>query len=577
MFAAQEEVIEEILASHFRLPPDMSVTEWCETHLYLSSIQTATPGEYSTAMTPYVRAVLEDFKNPDVEEETLCFGSQVGKTNTMMAGLTWGLVNDPAPALWVMPNEKLAMAFSETRLQPMFKDCKILMDRVSKDRYKFKKLQMEFTGALLSLVGSNSPSNLASRPVGRLIEDETDKFAEATSKEANAIELAEQRTRTFPSPKIFRTSTPSTPEAVIWRKYMAGSMHRYFLPCPHCKEEVVLVLNPDRCALPRTGKEATLRWDNRAKGPSGWDYDKVEKTTYFECPHCKKAIEEKHKTAMLRAGTWRATNDFAEPRHISRHLPTFYAPWRKASWGRLAVEFLQASRSLEGLKGVINGMLAEPDMGQWEGDGGGRKESVISNAEPLVTTVKILTADKQIDHLWWACREWAQGGHSRLVEWGKCDTEDDLELVRARLEAAPDLTGLDSGYLGSDVYRECARFGWFAIRGDDRESFPDNTDRTVKGQRRELPYTVRRFDPYIGTNHQGKGTISELRWSNPTIKDILSTRGNSEKSPVRWEVPELLATEEYWRHLDGEYKVAGFQPIHRASILQMGEAFAALA
>jgi hypothetical protein len=535
-----------------KMPPRMTVTEWCEQNLYLTSLQTDTPGRYSTRLTPYNREVLEDMNNPNVESETLCFGAQTGKTMTMMACLAWVLVNNPRPSIWVMPNKDLASAFSETRLQPLFEECEELMSRRHPDRHKYKKLQMEFIGAVITLIGSNSPANLASRPAGVLIMDETDKFAAGSDKEANAIELAEMRTRTYAAPKIFKTSTPSTVEAPIWRSFMAGSMHRFGLPCPHCEQMMVLSFNPDRSALPRIGSEATLKWDKRAKGPSGWDYELVERTAHYECPSCKKPVEEKYKTSMLRNGEWMPTNPYAEPRAVSRHLPTMYAPWKKASWGRLAVEFLQAKRGLEGLKGFINGTLSEPDMGQWEGGGGGRKESIVSNAEPLVKTSRILTCDRQIDHHWWVCREWAPGGDSRLVEWGRAETADDIEEVRMRLNVAPDLTCIDSGFEGSIVYQECARFGWFAIRGDERESWPEHSKDGKK--KYEVPFTTRIFDPYIGTNNQGKRRIAELRWSNPTIKDILERLRNSKDSPVKWEVPEKLATEEYWRHLDGEFK-----------------------
>ena len=555
MFASQKVALLELVEAMVRLPPPMSVTEWCESNLYLSSIQTDMVGEYSTNLTPYVRAILEDFKDPDVEVETLCFGAQTAKTMTMMAGVAWALANNPRPTLWVMPNKDLAMAFSDTRLQPLFSECEELMQRKNADRHRWKKLQMEFVEAVLTLIGSNSPANLASRPAGLLIMDETDKFAEATKKEASAIELAEMRTRTFASPKIFKTSTPSIPEGAIWQSLLAGTMHRYFLPCPKCGKGIVLSMNPERSALPRIGCEAILRWDPRAKGANGWDFEKVEKTAHYECPHCREAIEERHKTSMLRRGRWEATNPNAEPRHISRHLPTFYTPWRKSSWGRLAVEFLQAKRSLDGLKGFINGILAEADMGQWDGGAGERKERIVSSPEPLVKTHRIMTIDRQLDHHWWVVREWAPGGHSRLVEWGKCDTTDNLEDIRKRLKTAPDLTGIDSGFEGAIVYRECARFGWFAIRGDDRESFPM---RDREGKRIEVPYTVRQFDPFIGTHDQGQTTIAELRWSNPTIKDILFKLRDAESSPVKWEVPEQWSTNKYWRHLDGEYKGRDF-------------------
>jgi len=558
MTSAQTTQLHAAIRSMVAFPPSMSVREWAEAYLTLTSIQTDTPGAYSTLLTPYVIEPLNAFQDPDVEQIVLCWGAQTSKTMTLMAGLCWWLVNQPSPSIWVMPNKDLAQSFSENRLQPLFRVCAPLWGRRAAEKHRFKKTEMAFDGAVLNLIGSNSPANLASRPGRLLIMDETDKFKEATNREANALELAEMRARTFAAPKIVKTSTPSTPEAPVWQAFLAGDMRRFHVPCPHCGKDIILALNPAKSALPRTCDEAILTWDQSAKGKDGWDFGKVAATAHFACPHCGKSIEERHKTAMLRAGRWIPTNPTAAPEVRSYHLPTFYAPWRRTAWGRLAVDFLQAQASLEGLKGFINGSLAEPDMGQGEG-GAERRVAIVDGTEPLAETHRILTADVQLDHLWWLCREWAPGGHSRLVEWGRCDNFDDLAAIHARLQVSPDLVGVDSGYEAATVYRECARHGWFALRGDARESW---SHRLAKPGAKpvERSFTVRRFDPHLGTVSQGKVKISELRWSNPSIKDLLARLREAETSPVRWEIPEEWATDEYFRHLDGEIKRRVFHP-----------------
>lgn len=538
----------------FSLPPSQTVREWCEAELSLTAIQTDMPGRYSTLLTPYVIEPLECFRDPSVAELALCWGAQTSKSLTLQAALCWWLVHEPSPSLWVMPNKDLAQSFSETRLQPLFESCEELWSKRTRDRHDIKKVQMKFQDALFNLVGSNSPANLASRPARLLVMDETDKFAPATNSEANALELAEMRTRTFASPKVVKTSTPGAPEGPIWQAFLAGDMRRYFLPCPHCGKEILLVLDPARSALPRVGCEAMLLWDSAAKGPQGWDYARVEATAHFECPHCKGRIEERHKTAMLRAGRWKPTNPNAAPGIRSYHLSTFYAPWRKTAWGRIAVDFLKAKGSIEGLKGFVTGSLAEPDMNLFEGGAKGRRERIVAEDAPLVQTLRILTADVQQDHFWWVARDWTVGGDSRLAEHGRCDTFEDLRTIQQRLGVHDDLTGLDSGFNAVTVYSECARNGWFALRGDARESWPHRTQKGVS----ERPFTVRLFDPFVGTRQQGKTKIAELRWSNPTIKDLLARLRDGASSPVRWEVPTQWASEEYFRHLDGEYKTRRF-------------------
>ena len=538
------------------MPPEQSVTEWGESNCFLTSLQTDVPGEYSTELTPYVREALEDWKDPDVKEMVYCWGAQTSKTMTLMVGTTWMMVNRSKPAIWIMPNKDLAQSFSTNRLQPFFDDCPPVaaVKPKGRDRHKWKKLEMNFGSVVLNLLGSNSPANLASRPAGILVMDETDKFAEASGKEANAIELAELRTRTFACAKIAKTSTPSTMDGVIWQAFLAGDQRRYFIPCHNCGEDVVLVLDPDKSVMPKTGKEAKLKWDPKAKTSKGWDLDAVEESAHFECPHCKKAILDQYKTAMLREGKWIPTNPKPRRGVRSRHLPSFYAPWKATSFGALAREFLEKKESVDGLKGYITGTLAEPDLMQWDG-GMTRLELVIKDGKPLVETVRIMTVDVQVDHFWVLIRDWVAGGHSRLMMWKRVELYDDVRNFQKSNNVKDDLCGMDSGHEGPTVHRECARYGWFAMRGDDRKSWPMANS---KNEKVELPFVVRILDPLIGTHAQGTKNIAELRFNPDSFKDILASLRDPGRAPIRWEITESYATDEYFRHLDGEVRTRVF-------------------
>lgn len=546
------------LASLFRPRPAQTVVEWCESQYELSTLASGTAGRFSTGLTPYTREIIDSVADFNIETTTLCFGAQTAKSQTFMAAAGWALVHEPCPVMWVMPNKDLARSFSETRLQPFLFSSPEIGEIRLPGRNAIKKTEMMFSGALFTLVGSNSPANLASRPVRILFLDEVDKYPLKTAREADALALAIERTRSFYEPKIFKSSTPTTVDGQIWQEFLSGDMRRYFVPCPHCEREVLLVLNPEKTAFEKLlGCEAKLCWAPEAKHSDTWDYEAVERSAHFLCPHCRKPIHEKHKTRMNRLGVWRPTNpDYSDPRARSYHLPTFYAPWKNAGWGRLAVEFLKAKHSVGGLQNFLNSVCAEPDMGQFEGGQTARRELITltydSQNRPK-HAIRIMTVDVQKDHFWYLVREWYPGGHSTLVKWGKAGTFEDLKVAEEENKAH--YTGLDDGYTAAEVWRQCARFGWYAMRGEDRETWPH----TGKNKKRvERPFNLRKFDAFIGTSPQ-KGErprrmITELQWSNPTIKDILHNMRQSDKSPVRWAIPSEYATEEYFRHLNGEVK-----------------------
>jgi len=549
MRKAQKVDFIDALAGVFKPRPEQSVVDWAEGQYSLSTIASGTAGRYSTSITPYVREIINLFSDFEVERVVKCFGAQTAKTQSDMAGLGWFLAHEPSPAMWVMPNKQLAAAFSESRLQPFLFSSPDIQELKPKSRFAIKKTEMNFDSCILTLVGSNSPANLSSRPVRLLILDEVDKFKQQTSREANAIALAIQRTRTFAEPKILMSSTPTIWDGEIWQEFLNGDQRRWFVPCPFCGEHIVLTLNPDKSAFKKRGYEAKLCWDPAAKRPNGeWDKEMVAKTAHFECPHCKGKITERYKMQMNRGGQWRPTNaDYCDPKVRSYHLPTFYAPWKQAGWGVLANEFLKAKKSLDGLRDYLNSVCAEPDMGQYEGGSAAHKELVIAEVSEAAPkgSARIMTVDVQKDHFWFVIREWQASGASILLRWGRADSYEDLREQEQKSDVK--FVGLDSGFEAAEVYAECARYGWFACRGDIRETWPNK-------KRVQVPYNIRVFDPMIGTKEQGKKNIAELRWSNPRIKDTLARLRDRDTAPVPWGVAKEYATDEYFRHLDGEYK-----------------------
>lgn len=92
-----------------------------------------------------------------------------------------------------------------------------------------------FAGGHLTLIGSNSPSNLAMRPIRILLADEICRYPASAGTEGNPVDLAEQRTTTFHNRLIFLVSTPTEKYLCqITDAYEKTSMGKYSMPCPSC-------------------------------------------------------------------------------------------------------------------------------------------------------------------------------------------------------------------------------------------------------------------------------------------------------------------------------------------------------
>lgn len=501
------------IATQFACEED-SVWKWAEQNVVLQARATSQPGRYDSSWVPYVRAWQDDFCNPHIRRVVIVKGGQMGGTESLLNMVRYSIARDPGPTLWVMPSENLGRSFSETRLQPSLYDCDATRDQIPSDLDKFKLLEYQLRDAVLNIVGSNSPANLASRPIRYLFGDELDKWAEASEKEASALELARVRLATFWNSKEVLTSTPTTERGQIWQEFLLGDQRRYFVPCPHCGYFQALVWSGNGCGV---------KWpdDERTKRDGKWNLDAVEKLAYYLCEKCQKPIEQSQRRKMILAGEWRPTNPHAPAEIRSYHVSALVSPFAKHDWGKLAARFLQAKDTFGGLQDFCNSVLAEPwkeheveaDPNQLldrRGDYGGADawDAELVRGDGL--RGRIIGVDVQQDVIYWRCRMFGADGVSRGHGWGRCFTFDEINEVQKRLGVHSRFVAVDSGYRTQEVYRACVTYGWTAIKGVEAQDF-------LVGGVRQV-YKLSQVDP----SFRDAASVPLYLLADDGIQDILS-------------------------------------------------------
>lgn len=419
--------------------PNMTVSEWANSFRMLSKKGSSKYGRYNINYTPYLREIMDHLgKTSDMQEIVFKKGSQIGATETSLCFVGYSIHINPSIILLVMPKDDDIKKVSSTRITPMIQETPVLNERVkpagnrdSKNTINMK----EFEGGVLMMVGSNSPSNLASTPAAKILLDEVDRMPKSSGGEGSPIDLARARARTFSDRKIFMISTPVLEgESMISEEFEDGDCKYYNVPCLHCDELFVIdwrliTYNEDltevRCA----------------------------------CPHCGGLHEDKDKTIMLKEegfggrAKWIATRVPKNKRKTSYHLSALYSPPGMYSWTEVVIDFLKAEGNETKMQTFVNTVLGEtykvtaevPDQDALYD----RREQYEAEV-PAGVYFLTMGVDTQNDRLEYVIRGWGKERENWVIKYGVLTGDTAADEVWGELSAVvnSELLCYDGAYMG---------------------------------------------------------------------------------------------------------------------------------
>lgn len=339
---------------------------------------------------------MDAFSDPLIREVVVMKAAQIGWTEVLNNTIGFHIDQEPAPVMLMQPTLDMAEAWSKDRLSPMLRDTPSLRGKVADPKARDSGntlLHKRFEGGHLTIVGANSPSSLASRPIRVLLCDEVDRFPASAGTEGDPINLAKKRTATFGNRKILMGSTPTVKGASRIEAAFNESDQRYFhVPCPECSEFQRLVWSQVK-----------------------WDEGKPE-TAHYVCVHCGSLLADESKPEMLRRGEWRGSQPFSGVAGF--HISELYSPW--STWPEMAVAHVRAKRLPETLQTWVNTALGET----WELHGSTVESgSLLERREPygpenIPEGVLLLTAgcDTQDDRVEVQLNGWGAGEECWPIE-----------------------------------------------------------------------------------------------------------------------------------------------------------------
>jgi len=360
-------VVLDAATAGVHVPDEIPVDDWAEANVYLSHRVTIRTGMLQ--LDPYQRFPLRMIKTA---EKVVCiWATQTGKTIIMQAFLAWCAAERSGPTMYNGPDKEFVTKRSRNHLQPIFEDSPRLRKLITGARGDWTLYRYRLTTCNITLGWAGSPSQMAGEPVMNMANDEVDKWRGATKKESSSYYLIDRRTGSFGKQRrVMVATTPTVDDAPGWQELVSGTWHELHVPCPHCatadrpyaedgtRNKGWQVLTIERFRYPARANvgddpEELCDWQVR-----------IRADTAYECQDCGGLIPERDRWAMImQAG--RAPDEGWHPRrphakHISCHLPGWYARSSYNSFGETAARYVEGQEDEQARQDFDNSDAARP-------------------------------------------------------------------------------------------------------------------------------------------------------------------------------------------------------------------------
>lgn len=536
-------------------PPVMTLSQWADEYRMLSSESSSETGKWRTSRAPYQREIMDAIGDPHIRKVVIMSAAQIGKTAMLMNMLGFYMHYYPAPVMVMQPTVQMGETFSKDFLAPMLRDTPVLRDLVdTKSRFSGNTiLKKNFPGGHVTIVGSNSPAGLASRPIKVLLADEVDRYPDSAGTEGDPLLLAQKRQTTFWDRKTVVTSTPTNKGlSRIELEYAESTQEEWCVPCPHC------------------GKLQPLAW-------SGVVFDKnnLKAGIFLKCEECGVLGTEREWKDSAQNGKFIARNPGVDVRGF--HLNTLASSF--CGWEDMVTKFLTAKATLdvgdpEKMKTWVNTELGET----WEEPGNQLEETELYNRREIYNAVVpdgviVLTAgvDVQDDRIEVEVVGWGEGKESWGIRYQKIFGDmlkdqvwEDLDRfllspwTKADGTALPILcTCVDSGgHHTNAVYRFChARTDRkvYAIRGQGGSNVPFIKNPTTSNRVKTPLFSIgvdagkailyqRLKHQIVGPNYCHFPSNEEAGYSEDYFRGLVAERQVVRfvkgRSVIRWEIKD---------------------------------------
>ena len=396
----------------FRAKEKLTVSQHAALHRVV--VTGSATGKWTNGLTPYLIEPMDTWNLSYVRKIFLCFAPQVGKTSVAINCLFYAIDQDPGPAMYIMPDEKVAKRIAFRQLIPTMR----ATPRIAELMTDVSQLSVSFKNGMdLMMAWASSPAAIASESVRYMFYDEPAKYPEFSGKEADPLSLGDVRTNFYPytSKQLF-FSTPKEDgdpfDMLI--KTEADEIRRYKARCPICQHL------------------QAMRLENiHSQGCNDLKVVLRRKLGRYTCSKCGMDWDDYMRTKAVNAGRWTCDEPVERPLAVAfGPLESWYSPM--VSLSKVEAEHIKSKNDPKKRIAFVTQHEARAYKEVIEP----KEESTVLETHrtenpPMVVPPDVIALTAGIDvqkrGFWFVVRGWEEDLTSHLILYGYLSTFQDVD------------------------------------------------------------------------------------------------------------------------------------------------------
>lgn len=276
---------------------------WAVKYRRLAAMTAEMAGEWSWAMFPHMRVIIDTFFEPLVRGIRCQKSSQAGWSETVATLLGFIIDVMPAPIIVLFPKEKKAKDFNLERFEPMVQETPKLAEKIElTSRAKgITQTRKFFAGGFLKFVHSHSADEVKSSSARYGFVEEPDECDRDVRGQGSTVKLLIERLKQyFDTFSVMGGSPTLTDLSAIEDEMKLTDKRIWYAPCHHCNEGVPL----DGSAWPLVKWKEGETLNHPVYGRA------LVESAYMVCPHCGGEWSDAERARNSRLGKYVATAPF---------------------------------------------------------------------------------------------------------------------------------------------------------------------------------------------------------------------------------------------------------------------------